>query len=65
MKRAELEDRVIYVDLTSKKLALDRQAEVVTGKVQDALLKQEAAISVKYTFQNILDILKKVRLKRA
>lgn len=59
MVLANLEDREIYADLFAQ-LPTERQAQTITGKVQDAILKQEAAISVKYTYKKILDLLKKV-----
>lgn len=41
-------------------IPVEQQAQIITGKVQDATLKKEAALSVKHTYHNILNILKKV-----
>lgn len=39
----------------------DTKSRVITAKVQDAVLKVEAAISVRNTYREILNIMKKVR----
>lgn len=63
MNLAALEDREIYGDILGQ-LPTEKQAEVITGRVQNAILKQEAAISVRCTYKSVLDILKKVRIKQ-
>lgn len=62
LNHAYLEDREHYAQLYTE-LPSDRYAQVITGKVQDALLKQEAAIAVRYTYRRLLDLLKKVSIK--
>ncbi|KAB0796263.1 hypothetical protein PPYR_10324 [Photinus pyralis] len=57
LELAELEDRLIYEGV--EPLPIEEQAQTVTGKVQDAILKKEAAIAVRATYKNILNILKK------
>ncbi|KAK4876929.1 hypothetical protein RN001_009435 [Aquatica leii] len=57
LELAELEDRLTYEDLGQ--IPVEKQAQIVTGKVQDAILKKEAAIAVRATYKNILNILKK------
>ncbi|KAF5280526.1 hypothetical protein FQR65_LT00277 [Abscondita terminalis] len=57
LELAELEDRLTYEGVGQ--LAVEQQAQIVTGKVQDAILKKEAAIAVRATYKNILNILKK------
>lgn len=37
----------------------ERKAEIITGKVQDAILKKEAALVVREAYLNIINIMKK------
>lgn len=53
-----LEDRIKYAGLLE--FPAEKQAEIITGKVQDAILKKEAALVVHQTYKDILDIMKKV-----
>lgn len=53
-----LEDRIKYVGLLE--FPAEKQAEIITGKVQDAILKKEAALVVHQTYNDILNIMKKV-----
>lgn len=55
---ALLEDRVKYAGLS--KFPSEKQAEIITGKVQDAILKKEAALVVHQTYKDIISIMKKV-----
>ncbi|KAK5642351.1 hypothetical protein RI129_008518 [Pyrocoelia pectoralis] len=57
LELAELEDRLTYEG--EGPLPIEQSAQIVTGKVQDAILKKEAAIAVRATYKNILNILKK------
>lgn len=59
LKLANLEDCTTYTNIYGKR-PIEEQVQVVTGKVQDALLKQEAAITVRYTYKEILNLLKNV-----
>lgn len=38
---------------------LEKRAEIITGKVQDAILKKEAALVVHQAYKNIINIMKK------
>lgn len=44
------------------KIEVEVQAELVTGKLQDAILKKDSALSVRYIYRKILKIMKKVGL---
>lgn len=44
----------------SNKIEVEVQAELVTGKVQEATLKKDSALSVRYIYRKILGIMKKV-----
>ncbi|GJQ68187.1 hypothetical protein Trydic_g16830 [Trypoxylus dichotomus] len=57
LRVSELEDRLKYEPLGSSRLEI--LAKVVTAKVQNAILKQDAAISVRYIYKKILCIMKK------
>lgn len=52
-----MEDRIKYQLLV---IPEDKIAERITGKVQDAILKKEAAIVVHQAYLNIINIMKKV-----
>lgn len=54
-----LEDRIKYGKFLEE-FPAERQAEIITGKVQDAILKKEAALVVHQTYKDILNIMKKV-----
>lgn len=54
-----LEDRIKYSKLLDF-IPAEKQAELITGKVQDAILKKEAALVVHQTYKDILNIMKKV-----
>ncbi|KAF2879348.1 hypothetical protein ILUMI_26818 [Ignelater luminosus] len=57
LELAELEDRIKYEG--TGQLPVEKAAQLITGRVQDAILKKEAALSVRHTYRNILTILKK------
>lgn len=57
---AYLEDCELFKQIGRDTIPAERQAQVITGKVQDAILKQEAAIAVRLTYRSILGILEKV-----
>ncbi|CAH0547270.1 unnamed protein product [Brassicogethes aeneus] len=44
---------------SSKELPEEQQAQIITGKVQDAILKREAALAIRQTYTQIIDIMKK------
>lgn len=52
-----LEDRLKF-DIF-KRLPAEMTAATITGKVQDAILKREAAIVVQHSYRAILDVMKK------
>lgn len=54
---SELEDRLEYEDVG--KLPVEKRVGIVTGKVQDAILKMEAAITVQHTYRDLIHIMKK------
>lgn len=54
-----LEDRIKYAKILQV-FPAEKQAEIITGKVQDAILKKEAALVVHQTYKDILKIMKKV-----
>lgn len=55
-----LEDRLKYVDLGQIKQ--EKIAQIITGKVQDAILRREAASRISSIYRDILDIMKRVIL---
>ncbi|GJQ68165.1 hypothetical protein Trydic_g16819 [Trypoxylus dichotomus] len=57
LELSKLEDRLKYE--APGTLPSEIQAKIVTGKVQDAILKQDAAISVRHIYKKILSIMKK------
>lgn len=57
LRKALLEDRMKYPEDI---FPAERKAEVITGKVQDAILKKEAAVVVHDAYVNIINIMKKV-----
>lgn len=59
---ALLEDRIKYGEIMEVN-PTKNQAEIITGKVQDAILKKEAAVVVHQTYKDILRIMKKVKSK--
>lgn len=58
LELALLEDRLKYQGLTNE-FPVEKQSAIVTGKVQDAILKKEAALAIRQTFIQIIDIMKK------
>lgn len=59
LELAELEDR-LREEAMFGSIPEEQQAQIITGKVQDAILKKEAAITVRNTYRSILNIMKKV-----
>lgn len=57
MRHAVLEDRIKY---QQSELPLKKTAERITGNVQDAVLKKEAALVVNDAYLKIINIMKKV-----
>lgn len=57
MRKALLEDRIKYQLIVIPEVKI---AERITGKVQDAVLKKEAALVVHEAYANIINIMKKV-----
>lgn len=55
-----MEDNITYRYLL--KFPIEEYAGIVTGKVQDAILRKEAALSVQDTYLRIIKIMKKVRI---
>lgn len=53
-----LEDRLNYPEVSQ--IPEEKEAEMITGKVQDAVLKREAALAVNQTYKQILAIMKRV-----
>lgn len=58
MHEAQLEDNLKYA--SDEKLPIEITGSILTGKLQDAYLKREAALTVWTTYNDILDVLKKV-----
>ncbi|XP_018331904.1 uncharacterized protein LOC108741563 [Agrilus planipennis] len=56
LEQAQLEDNKKSDDCLV--LPVEKVIEIVTGQVQDAVLKREAALSVRHTYKKILNILK-------
>ncbi|KAJ8962954.1 hypothetical protein NQ314_005671 [Rhamnusium bicolor] len=60
LKRALYEDNIKYEGLSwQNMLPCERQAHFITGKVQDALLKKEAAIYIRNSYKEMIAIMKK------
>ncbi|CAG9763322.1 unnamed protein product [Ceutorhynchus assimilis] len=57
---AALEDYIKFEGLSwGNMLPCERQAHIITGKVQDAILKKEAAIVIKQSYKEMTAIMKK------
>lgn len=57
---AELEDIVKFESLTwASMLPCERRAHIITGQVQDAILKKEAAIVIRHSYKEMIAIMKK------
>ncbi|KAG5889574.1 hypothetical protein JTB14_018558 [Gonioctena quinquepunctata] len=60
LKYALYEDRIKYDGLSwQTMLPSERQAHLITGKVQDAILKKEAAIYIRNSYREMISIMKK------
>ncbi|XP_023012491.1 uncharacterized protein [Leptinotarsa decemlineata] len=60
LKYALYEDRLKYDGLTwQTMLPSERQAHLITGKVQDAILKKEAAIYIRNSYKEMIAIMKR------
>ncbi|ERL88196.1 uncharacterized protein LOC109544771 [Dendroctonus ponderosae] len=60
LKYAELEDILRFEGLSwASMLPCERQAHIITGKVQDAILKKEAAIVIRHSYKEMIAIMKK------
>ncbi|RZC39722.1 RNA polymerase II subunit B1 CTD phosphatase Rpap2, partial [Asbolus verrucosus] len=57
MEQALFEDRLKYGFLSQ--IEQEKTAQIITGKVQDAMLKNEAALTIKQIYTEIIDIMKK------
>lgn len=57
LEAAVLEDRLKYT--IDEKLPIELEAAVLTGKIQDAILRREAAVVVQHSYKAILDVMKK------
>ncbi|RZC32956.1 myosin-9 [Asbolus verrucosus] len=57
LEEALLQDRMKYEIFD--KLKEEKQAQIITGKVQDALLKKEAALAIQQTYGQIINVMKK------
>lgn len=53
-----LQDRLKYE--VFDKIKEERIAQIITGKVQDAILKKEAALAIQQTYAEIINVMKKV-----
>lgn len=60
LELAVLEDRIKYAN--PNEFPVEKQSAIITGKVQDAILKKEAALAIRQTFIQIIDIMKKVSM---
>jgi hypothetical protein len=58
LEQALLEDRLKYAFFGQIKQ--EKEAQIITGKVQDAILRKEGAWAIYHIFREILDIMKKV-----
>ncbi|XP_017780163.1 PREDICTED: myosin-11-like [Nicrophorus vespilloides] len=56
LEEGDLENRIKYE--VSDKIPIEVQVGIVTGKVQDMILKKEAAITVRNTYRILVDIMK-------
>lgn len=61
MEEALLQDRLKYE--VFDKIKEEQVAQIITGKVQDALLKKEAALAIQQTYGEIINVMKKVNTK--
>ncbi|CAH1169966.1 unnamed protein product [Phaedon cochleariae] len=60
LKCSAFEDRIQYEDMSwQTMLPCERQAHLITGKVQDAILKKEAAIYIRNAYKEMIAIMKK------
>ncbi|XP_050310862.1 uncharacterized protein LOC126746569 [Anthonomus grandis grandis] len=60
LRHAELEDILKFEGLSwGSMLPCERQAHIITGKVQDAILKKEAAIVIRQSYKEMIAIMKK------
>lgn len=55
-----MEDRLKYAYYGQIKE--EKQAQIITGQVQDAILRKEGAIAINEIYREIVDIMKKVLL---
>lgn len=58
LRKSVLEDRMTYPD---DNFPPEKRAEIITGKVQDAILKKEAAMVVHDAYLKIINIMRKAR----
>ena len=58
LEESALQDRLKYEGFD--KIKEEKNAQIITGKVQDALLKKEAALQIRQTYTQISDLMKKV-----
>ncbi|XP_060534712.1 uncharacterized protein LOC132707068 [Cylas formicarius] len=60
LRYGELEDSIKFEHLSwQSQLPNERLAHIITGKVQDAILKKEAAIVVRDTYKQMIAVMKK------
>ncbi|EFA00628.1 uncharacterized protein LOC663840 [Tribolium castaneum] len=57
LEEALLQDRLKYE--VYDKIKEEEVAQIITGKVQDALLKKEAALAIQQTYAEIINVMKK------
>ncbi|KAH0815772.1 hypothetical protein GEV33_007019 [Tenebrio molitor] len=57
LEEALLQDRLKYE--VFDKIKEERIAQIITGKVQDAILKKEAALAIQQTYAEIINVMKK------
>ncbi|XP_063920466.1 uncharacterized protein LOC135135374 [Zophobas morio] len=57
LEESALQDRLKYEGFD--KIKEEKNAQIITGKVQDALLKKEAALQIRQTYTQISDLMKK------
>lgn len=63
LRFAEITDKVKYENSKEGcKTAVELKSELVTGRVQVAILKKESALAIRYIYKKILRIMKKVIL---
>lgn len=58
LERSVLEDRLKYAFLGQ--IQQEKEAQIITGKVQDAILRREGAWTICRIYKEIIDIMKKV-----